>query len=75
MRFCVFCDQPLIQRRSDCRYCSGACKAEGARLRAILSGEKPLGYRSVVQRMDSRRSRTNRRRLGSDGSTRDGDAE
>ena len=60
MRFCVFCDQPLIQRRSDCRYCSGSCKAEGGRLRAILRGEKPMGYRSVVHRMNARRRGTNR---------------
>lgn len=65
MRFCVFCDQPLVHRRSDARYCSGACKTEGNRLKAILSGEKPQGYRSVVQRMDSRRRGTKRLSGGS----------
>lgn len=55
---CVLCGFSLEGMRSDALYCSGACRAEGGRLRAILRGEAAQGYRSVVQRLNARRRRT-----------------
>lgn len=59
LRHCVVCGSPLIRRRSDARHCSGSCRAEASRIRAILRGEEPQGYSSVEDRVSARQKRTN----------------
>lgn len=62
MRVCVVCGVPIDGRRSDARHCSGACRAEAARLRGILRGEGSsegnVPYRSIEQRLRARRGGT-----------------
>lgn len=48
MKVCVVCDAPWGGMRSDARHCSGACRAEASRLRAILAGSEAVPYRSVI---------------------------
>lgn len=50
-RHCVFCDSSLAGQRRDAKHCSGACRAEASRLRAILDGTRRTPYRSLAQRM------------------------
>ena len=57
-RSCVVCGSSLEGRRRQTRCCSGACRAEAARLRAILSGSGAGTYRSVAGRLAARRKRT-----------------
>jgi hypothetical protein len=44
---CLLCGAPLKSRRPHARHCSGACRAEASRLRAILRGARssPLTIR------------------------------
>jgi hypothetical protein len=58
MRVCVLCDASLEGRRADARHCSGACRAEASRLRAILSGRGSGSYESIKQRLQACRKRT-----------------
>jgi hypothetical protein len=57
-RRCVVCGSSLAGHRSDARHCSGACRAEAARLRAILSAAEGQRYHSVAERQGARRKRT-----------------
>lgn len=65
MRSCVVCGTSLDDRRSDARHCGGPCRAEAARLRAILSGRGSGPYRSVAERVRALSKRTNRAWRGS----------
>lgn len=56
-RVCVVCGASLRGRRSDARHCSGACRAEASRLRAILRGAESADFASVSQRLKRRRKR------------------
>ena len=56
-RGCVVCGAPLAGRRAHARCCGGACRAEAARLRAILDG-RPGFYRSISARLAARGGRT-----------------
>jgi hypothetical protein len=60
MRVCVICDASLADLRADARHCSGACRAEASRLKGILSGNQPDGYRSIRDRLAAPRKRTRR---------------
>ncbi len=57
---CVVCGQTLRGRRADALHCSGACRAEAARVRAILSRAPGQRYRSLNERLAARRKRTQR---------------
>lgn len=57
-RVCVVCGASLAGRRSDARHCSGACRAEASRLRAILRGAEGADYDSLALRLQRRRKRT-----------------
>jgi hypothetical protein len=59
-RACIVCGASLAGRRRQARCCSGACRAEAARLRGILSGSGSGAYRSVAGRLAARRKRTSR---------------
>jgi len=59
-RVCVVCGQTLRGRRADALHCSGACRAEAARLTAILSAAPGQRYRSLAERLAARRKRTQR---------------
>ena len=58
LEVCVVCGVPLDGRRSDARHCGGPCRAEAARLRAILNGRGSGPYRSIESRLSARRRRT-----------------
>lgn len=60
-RVCVVCGSSLATRRSDAIYCGGPCRAEAARLRAILSGKRGQKYESLVARLAASRRRTQTR--------------
>ena len=55
---CVLCGSTLRGRRPHARFCSGACRAEGSRLQAILSGVPTAAYRSIAERMSVAEKRT-----------------
>ena len=57
-RCCVICGASLAGRRSDGHCCSGACRAERSRLRAILDGSGAAPYPSVRARVNAARKRT-----------------
>lgn len=57
-RVCVVCGASIAGRRSDARHCSGACRAESSRLRAILRGAERADYDSLARRLERRRKRT-----------------
>ncbi len=57
-RACVVCGSSLSGRRRQAIHCSGACRAEAARLRAILAGSPGTPYLSVAERLAARRKRT-----------------
>lgn len=57
-RHCVVCDASLAGRRRDARHCSGACRADASRLRAILKSSSTAPYRSVRERLDRAQKRT-----------------
>jgi hypothetical protein len=48
-RVCVICGAAIDGLRPDARYCCGACRSEGARIRAVLSGSKTVLYRSLKE--------------------------
>jgi hypothetical protein len=50
-RCCVLCGRPLAGRRSHAQHCSGACRAEAARLRSILAGRGSGPYLSIADRL------------------------
>lgn len=56
-RVCVVCGASLKGRRSDARHCSGACRAEASRLRAMLRGAEQADFDSIARRMARRRRR------------------
>jgi hypothetical protein len=58
MRACRLCGASLMGRRPHARYCSGACRAEASRLRAILRGSKSSPYSSVAERLKVAEKRT-----------------
>jgi hypothetical protein len=60
VRACLVCGLSLAGRRADARYCSGPCRAEASRLRAILSGSPAQRYSSIVERNAARHRRTQR---------------
>jgi hypothetical protein len=57
-RNCVLCGASLKRYRRHARYCSGACRAEASRLRAILNGSESVPYSSIAERMDAAQKRT-----------------
>lgn len=57
-RCCVVCGLSLTGHRADARHCSGACRAEAARLRAILSLAPGQRYASIAERLAARHKRT-----------------
>jgi hypothetical protein len=57
-RACVICGGSLEGRRGHARYCGGPCRAEGARLRAILAASPGRAYPSLAQRLARQRKRT-----------------
>lgn len=50
-RVCVVCEGSLKDQRPDALCCSGPCRAERSRLKAILDGRGGGRYRSVVSRL------------------------
>jgi hypothetical protein len=51
VRRCLVCGSDLADRRSDCRYCSPACRQEAYRVRRLAAG-KPVGnYETLLDRM------------------------
>jgi hypothetical protein len=52
-RVCVVCGSSLINRRSEARHCSAACRVEASRIRGILSGTYSGPYRSVKERLEA----------------------
>ena len=52
-RVCVVCNASLIGHRPHARHCGGPCRAEAARIRGILSGKEPSGFRSLKARLES----------------------
>jgi deazaflavin-dependent oxidoreductase (nitroreductase family) len=54
-RNCVVCGASLDCYRIHARYCSGDCRAEVSRLRAILSGSGWVPYSSVAERLAAAR--------------------
>ena len=61
-RVCIVCDASLNGRRADAKHCSPACRAEAARIRAILDGKPSCRYRSLAQRREAAQKRTQRAR-------------
>lgn len=55
-RVCTICGHPLLKRRSHARVCSGSCRAEASRLKAIIDGTYTGSYRSVAERLAKSRS-------------------
>jgi hypothetical protein len=60
-RLCVLCGSPLVGRRPHARFCSGACRAEASRLRAILYGRDRAPYGSLAERLAAAQSAHERR--------------
>jgi hypothetical protein len=54
------CGYSLAGYRRDARACSGACRAEASRLKAILNGSKSVPYSSLAERLDAAQKRTRR---------------
>lgn len=48
-RTCPICGTSLEGRRKHARFCSAPCRAEGSRLRRLLSGREVDGYGSVAR--------------------------
>lgn len=59
-RVCVVCGVSIATRRRQARFCSGSRRAEASRIQAILSGSGTQPYRSLAERLDVRRNRTQR---------------
>jgi len=59
-RWCVICGTDISRRRSDARHCSGACRAEASRMRAILNNAGSVPYSSVAKRLEKAQKRTSR---------------
>ncbi len=57
-RLCAICGASLDGRRAHARYCSGACRAEASRLRRIVAGQEPDGFRTLADRLRRQRNRT-----------------
>lgn len=57
-RRCPICGSDLSGRRADARCCGGRCRAEPSRLSQLFRGEGVDGYRSVEERLESRRKHT-----------------
>jgi hypothetical protein len=60
-RVCRVCGDSLEGRRRQARYCDGLCRAEAARIRAILEGSSRAPYPSLDQRVRAARKRTGAR--------------
>ena len=65
-RVCVVCDASLNGRRADAKHCSPTCRAEAARIRAILDGTGRCRYRSLKQRREAAQKRTQRGKEGAE---------
>ena len=59
-RTCLVCGGSIDRYRRHARYCSGACRAEASRLRAILNGSESVPYSSIAERLDAAQKRTKR---------------
>jgi hypothetical protein len=55
-RVCVVCGTSLAGHRPHARHCSGRCRAEASRLRAILAGKYTGKYVSLAGRFQALRS-------------------
>jgi hypothetical protein len=55
-RVCVVCGASLVNHRPHARHCSGRCRAEASRIRAILAGEYTGKYVSLAGRFQALRS-------------------
>jgi hypothetical protein len=65
-RVCVICGGSLKHRRKDASCCSGACRAERSRVRAILSGKSAGPYDSLAGRISAKQRRTKAHLSGHD---------
>lgn len=54
-RVCVVCGASLSAHRPQARHCSGACRAEASRIRAILAGKYSGPYVSLSSRFQALR--------------------
>ena len=68
-RVCVVCDASLGGRRKHAKHCSPTCRAEAARIRAILDGKGSCRYRSLAQRLEAAQRRTQRATQGAEDTT------
>jgi len=57
-RVCVVCGASLAKHRSDATHCGGPCRAEAARLRAILNSKPGQTYQSLAERFKASQRRT-----------------
>lgn len=57
---CVVCGASLIGRRKDARHCSPPCRADAARLKAILSSSSIKPYLSVADWIEAAQRRSQR---------------
>ncbi len=55
-RVCVVCGTSLAAHRSQARHCSGACRAEASRIRAILAGKYSGEYVPLAGRFPALRT-------------------
>jgi hypothetical protein len=55
-RVCVVCGTSLSAHRPHARHCSGACRAEASRIRAILAGQYSGQYISLAARFQALRT-------------------
>jgi hypothetical protein len=62
VRHCVVCDASLDGMRKGAKHCTPTCRAEAARIRAILDGNGRCRYRSLAQRLEAAQKRTQRAR-------------
>jgi hypothetical protein len=59
-RACVVCGTDITGLRADARCCSGPCRAEASRIRAILNNSASCPYPSVAERLAKAHKRTSR---------------
>jgi hypothetical protein len=53
---CVVCGASLVAHRPHARHCSGACRAEASRIKAILAGNYSGKYVSLAGRFQALRT-------------------
>jgi hypothetical protein len=55
-RVCCVCGTSLAAHRPHARHCSGACRAEASRIKAILAGKYSGRYISLAERFQALRT-------------------